>query len=314
MANDSQSFDLGKLDQWVRETLANQHASNTRRGYVSDCRIFAAWCQAHGLVPLPATPENVARFLTVESHTGSSAATIVRRRAAIRYLHETAGHVSPTEHPLVRQVMMGINRTLDTTPKQKAPIIDRDLLAMLQHIDTTSLAGKRDRALLLVGFSGAFRRSELVGIHVDHLTWNDRGVSVLIPRSMTDQEGRGQTVAIFNGRQFRPADALHDWMAAAGITTGPVFRAMKSNGQPRAAAMSDHAAVEIIKRYAQAAGLDPATVAGHSLRAGFVTTAVMHNANPQRIMKVTRDKSIDSLKDKVRFADGFEDHPGESFL
>ncbi|OWY39376.1 integrase [Xenophilus sp. AP218F] len=306
---------LEQVDDAVRRFLRAQHAGNTRRAYVSDCRIFAEWCQFHGFETLPARPDTIARFLSAQAEAGHSTQTIVRRRAAIRWMHEANGHASPTLMPLVKQTMSGITREVGLAPRrQKAPLIDSQLSQLLACIDATTLAGIRDRALLLVGFGGALRRSELVGIHVEHLTWQPLGVTVRIPHSKTDQEGRGQTVPVLNGRHFKPVDALREWLAAAGIDSGPVFRAVTRTGKPRKAGLCDRAVANIIKHYATLAGIDPATVSGHSLRSGFVTSGVMHDANIFKIMDVTRHKNVQTVRTYARIAEQFKDHAGAGFM
>ncbi|MEN2425972.1 tyrosine-type recombinase/integrase [Chromobacterium vaccinii] len=311
--------DLADIDEAVRKYLRAQHAGNTQRAYISDCKIFATWCQVHGLQPLPACPETVVRFLSAEAEDGLSSQTLVRRRAAIRWLHEKAGHTSPTLAPIVKQAMAGIVRTVGLAPRRKkSPVIDDYLQLMLDQIDDSTLTGLRDRALLLLGFGGAFRRSELVAIEVDHLQWQGprgvKGVAVTIPKSKTDQDGRGQVVAVLNGKRFRPVDALRAWLQAAEITSGPVFRGVTRAGTLRKAALCDHFVAHIVKRYATLAGLDPAVFGGHSLRSGFVTTGIIHDVNLFKIMDVTRHKNVQTVRGYAVIAELFKNHAGVNFM
>ena len=306
---------LETVDDAVRHFLRQQHADNSRRAYLSDCRNFAAWCAAASLEALPSSPETIARYFSAQAIEGIAPKSLVRRRAAIRWMHETAGHNSPTTHPLVRQTMRGIMREVGNGARdQKQPIVADQLADMLRRVDVSKLAGLRDRALLLVGFSGAFRRSELSTIKVEHLRYQSAGVAIFLPRSKTDQDGNGRTVPIFNGARFRPVDALREYIEAAGIVDGYVFRGRTNNGKVRTAAISHQAIADIIKRYAALAGLDPAEVSGHSLRAGFVTTGVMHDANLFKLMEVTGHKEVKTLKGYARIAEQFKNHAGASFL
>lgn len=309
--------DIRALDDAVRDFIGNELAGNSLRGYHADVRLFLQFCGEHGIEVVrgePSTPETVVRFLSWCALRGDKAATIVRRRAALRWAHHAGGHVAPTNHPLVTKAMRGILRKVGRKQDKKAPVLDKDLLAMLDTIDRTTLSGKRDYALLVVAFSGALRRSELVAIEVAHLRFVGAGVELTIPKSKTDQEGAGQVVALLDGRRIRPTEALREWLAASGITAGPVFRAMKSNGTPRDSAMSDHAAAALVKRYAAKVGMDPRQIGGHSLRAGFVTSAILGGANIMKVMDVSRHTKVDTLRGYVRIAEQFKDHAGAGWM
>jgi integrase len=177
-----------------------------------------------------------------------------------------------------------------------------------------TLAGQRDRALLALGFAGAFRRSELVALHVADLVEMPDGFRVLIRHSKTDQEGAGQEIAIPRGYRLRPVEAVQTWLEAAAITEGPVFRAVLKGGRLQTAALTPHSVAAIVKSYAEQAGLDPAAYAGHSLRAGFITSAAEAGASVLRIADQSRHQSLDTLRGYVRRADLFKDHAGASFL
>ena len=180
------------------ELALEEKAAATRRAYGSDFRIFEAWCQTRAVSALPANPEAVAAFLAHDAETGSRPSTLGRRVAAIRYAHKLAGHVTPTDDERVKATMRGIRRSLGTASQKKAPATADRIVAMARAADD-SLKGLRDRALLLVGFAGAFRRSELVALNIEDLEETDLGFKVTIRHSKTDQEGAGQTVAIMKG-------------------------------------------------------------------------------------------------------------------
>jgi site-specific recombinase XerD len=291
-----------------------EKSAGTRRSYRSDWQIFAAWCSARGLEALPATPETVARFLSAEATAGVKASTLGRRAAAIGYAHKLAGHREPpTKTEAVKAVMRGIRRTIGTAPVQKAPATANLIGEMLKHCPDT-LAGKRDRALLALGFAGAFRRSELVALEVADLAEVPDGLRVTIRRSKTDQEGAGQEIAIPRGYRLRPVEAVSMWLAAAEINSGPLFRPVLKGNRLQSVPLTDRSVAKIVKRYAELAGLDPAQFAGHSLRAGFITSAAESGAAVLRIADQSRHKSLDVLRTYVRRADMFKDHAGAGFL
>lgn len=295
--------------------FAEQEKSpGTRRVYRSDWRIFSLWCAARGLEPLPATPETVARFLSAEAMAGAKASTIGRRAAAIGYAHKLAGYRDPPSGAeAVKAVMRGIRRTIGTAPQRKAPATADLVNEMLKHCPDT-LAGKRDRALLALGFAGAFRRSELVALEVADLAEVPDGLRVTIRKSKTDQERAGQEIAIPRGYRLRPVEAVETWLAAAEINNGPVFRPVLKGSRLQPASLTAGSVAAIVKRYAELAGFDPAQFAGHSLRAGMITSAAQAGAPVFKIQEVSRHKSIDVLAGYVRSADLFKDHAGAAFL
>ena len=285
----------------------------TRRAYKGDFRHFTGWCADRGASPMPATPELVAAYLSSLATAGAKASTVGRRAAAIRYAHRLAGHEPPTNVETVKATLRGIRREIGTAKAQKAPATADRIADMVRGIPDT-LIGKRDRALLLLGFAGAFRRSELVGLTVADLIDADGGLRVVIRHSKTDQEGQGQEIAIPAGGKLRPVEAIRTWLAAAGIAEGPVFRPIAKGGKLQPVALSDRSVAAIVKGYAERAGLDPDAYAGHSLRAGFLTTAAEHGASVFKMMEVSRHKSVDTLRGYVRRADLFRDHAGAGFL
>jgi integrase len=184
----------------------------------------------------------------------------------------------------------------------------------LVRIPSDTLQGKRDRALVLLGFAGAFRRSELVSVTVENLTFSDKGVDVFLPRSKTDQEAGGQSIAILNGKVLRPVDRLKDWLAAAEITDGPVFRRFYRGDHLSDEVLTAQSVALIVKKYADAAGLEFGDFSGHSLRAGFITSAADNRASVSRIMEVSRHRDPRSVETYVRRANRFDDHAGDGFL
>ncbi|TXN38896.1 tyrosine-type recombinase/integrase [Methylobacterium sp. WL119] len=297
----------------VRDYQRASKTSATVRAYKSDAAAFTAWCDGHGVSSLPASPETVAAFLSHEAAAGRASSTIGRRLAAIAYAHKLAGLPDPGAHETVHAVIKGIRRRPNTEIRQKTAATAEVLAAMLSHV-SPRLAGKRARALLGLGFAGAFRRSELAALLVSDLTDHTDGLRVLIRRSKTDQEGRGVEKAIPHGRHVRPVALVRDWLAAAEITDGPVFRPVSRSGRIRAEALTDRSIGDIVKRYAGAAGFDPAAFGGHSLRAGFVTTAAERGADLARIMEMSGHRDPRTVVGYIRRANAFKGHSGSGFL
>jgi site-specific recombinase XerD len=292
---------------------AAEKAAATRAAYASDWRDFAAWAALRGATALPAHAGMVAAYLSHLASTGRKASTIGRRAAAIAYRHKLAGYEPPTSQEGVRAVLRGIRRTLGAAREGKAPATADILTAMLALCPAT-LVGYRDRALLALGFAGAFRRSELVALEVADLSEVPDGLRVRIRRSKTDQEGEGAEIAIPRGYRLRPVEAVQTWLDSAGITEGPVFRPVAKGGRLQDAPLTPHSAAQIVKRYAERAGLDPTAYAGHSLRSGFLTSAAEAGASVFKMTEVSRHKSVDVLRGYVRRADLFREHAGAAFL
>jgi site-specific recombinase XerD len=279
-----------------------EKALATREAYASDWRDFAAWCALRGATTLPAHVGMVAAYLSGLADSGRKSSTIGRRAAAIGYHHKIAGHEPPTNQEGVKAVLRGIRRTIGTARAGKAPAT-ADLIGQMLALCPDTMIGKRDRALLCLGFAGAFRRSELCALEVADLTEVPDGLRVLIRRSKGDQEGQGQEVAIPRGYKLRPVEAVQTWLAAASISAGPVFRAVGRGGRVSCDALADDSAARIVKRYARRVGLDPASYAGHSLRSGFLTSAAETGASVWKA-------PLDTLRGCVRRVDLFKEHAG----
>ena len=213
----------------------------------------------------------------------------------------------------MRATMRGIRRTLGTAPAKKAPATADRIRAMLPP-SGGQLSWLRDRALLLLGFVGALRRSELVALDCNDVEEVAEGLRIKIRRSKSDQEGQGAVVAIPRGTLACPVAALAAWLDAASITSGPLFRPVARSGRLREGRLTDRSVAKIIKRHAAHAGLDPAHYSGHSLRSGFLTSAAARGASLFRMADQSRHKSLEVLRGYVRTADLFKDHPGNGLL
>lgn len=292
-------------------------AGATRRAYESDWAIFTAWCAAHRLVALPATPEVVAVFASDQAVGGLNPATIGRRIAAIGHYHRAGGHPAPTALPTagrLAEVLAGIRAEHGGAKRRKQPADAAALRNMLAAIEGDGLRAVRDRAILAVGMAAALRRSEIVALGVENVGLVPEGLRLTIARSKTDRTGAGAVIAIPEGSRIRPKALLLAWMAAAGHAAGPLFRRLSRSDALTEDAMSDRAIARLVQHYAAAAGYDPTQFAGHSLRAGFLTEGAAQGATIFKLQEVSRHKSVQVLSDYVRDAELFRDHAGQRFL
>jgi integrase len=292
----------------AREFIRASKAANTLRGYRSDWRDFVGWCEGHAVCPLPASPEVVAAYIA-ECAGRLKVGTIQRRLNAIAEAHKAAGILSPTSSGMVRNTLKGIRRSLSSAPAQKAPALTDDIRAMIGVTDH-GLIGLRDRALILIGFAGAFRRSEVVALDASDLAFGKDGLTVHLRRSKTDQVGEGRKIGIPYGSNpdTCPVRVLQSWLAAAGIAEGPIFRSIDRHGRlcPGRLAAADVA--RIVKKLALRAGLDPARYAGHSLRAGHATSAAIAGASERSIMNQTGHRSVQMVRRYIRDGSLFRDN------
>ncbi len=287
-------------------------APATRAAYRSDFTSFQAFCLSRGVASLPATAEALAAYLASEVESGLKPSTISRRCAAIRYAHKLAGREPPTNSEAVKATLRGI-RSIGAAPVRKAPAV-AEIMRDMAHAAPTSIKGLRDRALLLLGFGGAFRRSELVALDVADLEETEAGLRVTIRRSKTDQEGIGTTIAVVRGGANCPVKALRAWLDAAGIAEGAVFRPVRKGGKVLDRRLTAKSVCDLVKAYARRVGLDGAAFGAHSLRSGFLTSAARRGASVFKMRDVSRHKSMDVLQAYVRDADLFRDHAGAGLL
>jgi site-specific recombinase XerD len=282
-------------------------AANTRRAYSGDWRRFTAWCAAQGRDSLPATPDTALLYLTHLADQGKKVATIERAAAAIATAHRTAGHTAPTEDAQVRRVMRGIRRTLKVAPTQKAAAVT-SVLRQLIDAQPNTLVGLRNRALLLIGFAGAFRRSELVALDVADVRFVHEGLEITVRQSKTDPEGKGHMKGLPYGShpETCPVRVLRAWLDAAGITAGPLLRSFDARRQLQTQRLRDYEVAKIIKRSARKAGIDAAAFSGHSLRIGFVTSAYAAGVPEDAIMAQTGHRSIPTVRRYKRRATLFQ--------
>lgn len=277
----------------------NARAPNTRRAYRSDWDHFGRWCAAQGLVALPAEPAVVGYYLAAHE-TRLSVATLTRRLSAIAVAHRMAGFALDTRHPAIGDVMRGLRNRHGSAQRHAEALTIPRLRQVLAPLGD-SLGDRRDRALLLMGTAAALRRSELVALDLTDITVQPEGLRIVIRRSKTDQGGEGAVLPVNRtGRATCPAAAYAAWLAASGITEGAVFRGVDRHGR-LGGRLSGNAVALIVQRRAAAAGLEtPTRYAGHSLRAGFATSAAQAGLGEIRIARQTRHASLSSLRRYIR--------------
>lgn len=311
------SIALNRAERTAAAYARSSRAASTWRAYESDWRIFATWCQSVDQPSLPASSHTVALFLAAQARLGHAPSTLDRRRAAIRLMHVGAKVPSPHDALEVDEVLRGIRRAWKRPPNRKAPTVDQEVQRLANAVEPETFQGLRDRALVLVGFAGALRRSELVALDVEHLEHRPEGLMLRIASSKTDQEGQGQTVAIPRlpkNSAYCPVQALLDWLVVAEINRGAIFRRMHRGDALGDSRLTDQSVALVIKRLAFRAGLDPQRYAGHSLRSGFITSAARRRANIFKLADQSRHKSLDVLRGYVRDAERFDDHAGSGLL
>jgi integrase len=262
---------------YIRESLAE----NTRVAYLSDLAHFEAWGGQ-----IPATPETIAEYLVAHADV-LSVATLNRRLAALAKVHRSRGFSNPTTVEVVKATLGGLKRIKGTAQRQATPLIKEDLLMILETMGSRP-KDVRDRALLLLGFAGGFRRSELIGLNCDDLVPVRQGLEVIIRRSKTDQSGAGRKIGIPHGRgKWCPVAAVQEWLAVSGIAEGAVFRSIDRHQRIALRRLSGEAVCSVVRERVQAIGINPGEYSGHSLRAGLATSAAQAGVSSWKIRQQT---------------------------
>ena len=298
-------------------------SANTLRGYRSDWREFTAWCQANSRRPMPAAAATVTGYLTELARHGAKVGTISRRMSAIRFAHQLRDMTDPCENARVVAVWEGIRRTHGAPPLQAAPLMPPELFDVLDACPAErvwktpgrpsepDLAGLRDRALLLVGFVAALRRSELAALTVDDVAEHPNGLVLALPRSKTNQTGEQTELVVLPrgaGGDHSPVTVLERWLTAAGITDGVVFRPVSKGNRALARSLNPESINTLIQAAVGRTGIDPAPYSAHSLRAGFVTYAHLRGASDRAIAHQTRHRSLATVGTYVRIHEAWQDN------
>ena len=316
MPFETQEAVLSGLADRAREYAEASRSVNTIRAYESDLRSFCAWCKDRDLTCLPASAETVSLFAAWCAEKKFKPATIERRLASIAAAHSAAGYENPCGHGVVKAVLRGIRRTKGTAQTRKRALLVDDLRKLLAEIGGHRLIDVRDRALLLLGFASALRRSELVGLNYSDVRFEREGVILVVRKSKTDQESHGAEVAVLYGSDPAtcPVRALQTWLDASGITDGPLFRGMDRHGNLRPTRLTERMVSAIVKQYAALAGFNPDEFGGHSLRSGFATSAARAGKSEAAIMRQTRHKSVTVARRYIREGSRWHDHAGVGLL
>ena len=306
-----------------RVALDAELSENTRTAYQKGWGRFTDYCVAERIVdPLSASPEQVAQFFihlatqpSPRSGVVPSMGTVMLYKSALNKRYVEAGMLAPANHPIVSSTLKGLARLKGSAPRRVDALREYHISAMLRVCPDTPI-GKRDAAIIAIGFAGALRRSEICALAVEDIEFldNEGQIWLTIRQSKTDQQGRGQRIAVQDGDGVRPIVRLKRHLQSSGITEGPLFQTMRRGGHLRGRPMHHSDIPRIVKHYAALIGLNPKDIAGHSLRAGFVTSAAVHHARLDKIMAVTRHKSPSTVMGYIRDVDAFEDHAGQGFL
>ena len=291
--------DIKNLELETLNNLKRSKAQNTLRAYQADFKDFRLFCIKNGLVALPTEPKILSIYLT---HLSSFCkfSTLKRRLASIKVIHKIKGHYLDTKHPIITENLLGIKRVYGVKQKSKKPLLINDLKLIINQIneEKNEIKKLKNKSLILIGFAGGFRRSELVSIEYDDVDFVPEGVKIFIKRSKTDQTGEGMTKAIpyFDNATYCPVIALKQWIEIAGIKSGKIFN------------ISDKSVALIIKKYALLAGLDYTKYAGHSLRSGFATSTAEMGADERSIMAMTGHKTTQMVRRYIQEANLFNNN------
>ncbi|MDH6372899.1 site-specific recombinase XerD [Paenibacillus sp. PastF-3] len=300
--------DLEALNLSAFGYLGNSKAENTKKAYESDWRDFQNWCLKFNLISLPATAHTINLYLSSLALSGIKVATIQRRVSALVKAHEYAKYENPVDIT-VRDTVAGIRREHGSKETGKKPILVEMIKQMINQVPENN-KGIRDKSLLLLGFAGAFRRSELTALDVEDIQESSGGLIVQIKKSKTDQEGEGELIGIPYGSQplTCPVQAYLNWLKISGIQNGPIFRKVNRHGQIGINRLSDRAVADVIKLYIRKCGFDADDFSGHSLRSGLATSAAMAGKNEREIMGQTRHTSEKMVRKYIRMGTLFHEN------
>ncbi|MFT6084034.1 MAG: site-specific recombinase XerD [Alphaproteobacteria bacterium] len=303
------------LDVTTQGLLNDALSEATKKAYATDWCIFQDFCLEYQYNALPASQETIIAFLTNQATENKALQTIRRRLAAIKFVHNIKGFALNITDKMITLMLKGIARQKKgVISKQKKPISADLLMQMLGQCDTEALIGKRDKALLLFGFAGAFRRSELCNLTLDDLEETQDGLKVHLRSSKGDQFGEGQVIALPHGRKMGVITALKEYLEMSNIHNGFIFRSVSKGGHSMGTHLTPLSVALIVKKYIKAVGYNPSDYAAHSMRSGFLTEAAENGASLFKMLEVSRHKSADTLLGYIRTSNLFKDHAGDQFL
>jgi site-specific recombinase XerD len=305
--------DIKALQEETLLNLKNSKAINTVRAYKSDFNDFSLFCVRNGFKSLPTEPKIISLYLTNLSTKDVKMSTLKRRLVSIGVIHKLKGHYLDTKHPLIIENIMGIKRRKGSIQKGKKPLLINSLKKIINVIDEYNkdeIKRFRDRSIILIGFSGGFRRNEIVSLDLDDLDFVDEGLKINIKRSKTDQFGEGSTKGLpyFNNSQYCPVLSLKNWIKISNLNTGPLFRRFSKGSKLTDNRLTDQTVALLIKKYLKLVGIDSKNYSGHSLRSGFATSAAESGAEERSIMAMTGHKSTEMVRRYIKEANLFKNN------
>ncbi len=303
---------LKLLHEATLNNLKSSKASNTLKAYKSDFRDFAAFCAKHGLNSLPSDPKVVSLYLTYLSKH-SKFSTLRRRLVSISMVHKLKGHYLDTKHPIIIENLMGIKRLKGSLQIGKKPLLINHLKQIINVIDKENIDDikkLRDKSIVLIGFGGGFRRSEIVAINFEDLEFVEEGLKITIKKSKTDQFGEGMIKGLpyFGNEKYCPVANLKKWLEISEIRSGPIFKRFAKGLKLKDKRLSDQSIVILLKYYLNLAGIDNSKFAGHSLRSGFATAAAESGADERSIMAMTGHKTTQMVRRYIKEANIFKNN------
>ena len=304
---------LKTLQDDTLKNLKNSKSSNTLRAYKSDFSDFSSFCAKHGLKSLPSNPNTISIYLTSLSKFNAKISTLRRRLVSIGVVHKLKGHYLDTKHPIIVENMLGIRRIKGSIQRGKKPILINHLKKIIESISNDripEIKKLRDISLILIGFSGGFRRSEITSLDYEDLEFVKEGLKILVKRSKTDQFGTGHLKGIpyFTNPNLCPVKSLRAWINISNINSGPLFRKFNKGFSLSNLRLSDQSIALIIKNYLELAGIDSKNYSGHSLRSGFATVAAEAGADERSIMAMTGHKTTEMVRRYIKEASLFKNN------
>ena len=305
--------DIKALQQETLLNLKNSKANNTVRAYKSDFNDFGLFCTKNGFKSLPSEPKIVSLYLTHLSTKNVKISTLKRRLVSIGVIHKLKGHYLDTKHPSIIENMMGIKRRKGIIQNGKKPLLINHLKQIINVIDEQKIENikkLRDRSIILIGFSGGFRRNEIVSLDYDDLDFLPEGLKINLKRSKTDQFGEGSLKGLpyFDNNQYCPVVSIQKWIEISKINSGPLFRRFNKGLKLSINRLTDQTVALLIKEYLQLAGIDNKNYSGHSLRSGFATTAAEFGVEERNIMAMTGHKSTEMVRRYIKEANIFKNN------
>ena len=307
------SNEIKELEKETILNLEHSKAPNTIRAYQSDFSDFRLFCAKNGFRSIPTEPKIVSLYLTHLSTNEAKMSTLKRRLVSIGVIHKLKGHYLDTKHPSIIENIMGIKRRKGSIQRGKKPLLISILKEVINVIDEQNkeeIKKFRDRSIILIGFSGGFRRNEIVSLDYDDLDFVSEGLKINIKRSKTDQFGEGTKKALpyFDNSQYCPVVSLQKWIKISNISSGPLFRRFSKGSKLSENRLTDQTVALIIKSYLQLAGVDSTNYSGHSLRSGFATSAAEAGAEERSIMAMTGHKSTEMVRRYIKEANLFKNN------